>query len=213
MDIYNCLNVFVMGCLFDSNGPVTSLKTDKWRGHAGGLSIAFHSIRKEQLKVGAYVNVMNCTFLNNTSDLGFTNTRITTNVLTTFIFKGRGGGAVININSNTAVSVLVKDCTFQKNYASAHGGGLYIALGIVANHSVIVQDSQFLDNHTPGGAGGLNIGFVKRGSNFIANKVFAINLHFFRNSATHGGGSFVFNAAGKNFRRQKSPIEVLLRSK
>ena len=189
-----------MGCLFDSNGPVTSLKTDKWRGHAGGLSIAFHSNRKELLRVGAYVNVINCTFFNNTSDPGFTDIRITTNVLRTFIFKGRGGGAVININSNTAVSVLVKDCIFLKNYASAHGGGLYIVFGIVANHSVIIQDSKFLENHTPGSAGGLSMAFSERGSNFIANKVFAINLYFYRNSATHGGGSFVFNAGGKTIR-------------
>ena len=189
----------MIGCLFESNGPVTLPKTDKWRGHAGGLSIAFHSTRKEPLQMGAYVTVMNCTFFNNTSDLGFTDTQITTNVLTTFIFKGRGGGAAININSdNTAVTVSVKNCVFQKNNASAHGGGLYIAFGIVANHSVTIQDTQFLENHTPGGAGGLLIGFAKRGSNDIANKVFAINLLFFKNSAVHGGGSFIFNAGGKN---------------
>jgi len=171
---------------------------DKWRGHAGGLSIGFHSTRKENIKVDPQVTVMNCTFFNNTSDFGYTDVRVTTNVLTTFIFKGRGGGLAINLNFISAVSVLVTNCLFQKNYASAHGGGLYLAFGKVVSHSVIVQDSQFLENRTPGAAGGLQIGFAKRGDNYIANKVFAINIFFFRNSASQGGGSFIFNAGGKS---------------
>ena len=106
----------MIGNLFEFNGTDTSLKTDKWRSHAGGLSIAFHLIRREQLRVDAYVTVMNCTLFDNTSDPSLADTRITTNVLTTIILKG--GGAVININSNTEVSVSVRNCIFQKHYAS-----------------------------------------------------------------------------------------------
>ena len=129
----------MIGNLFEFNGTDTSLKTDKWRNHAGGLSIAFRLIRREQLRVDAYVTVMNCTLFDNTSDPGLADTRITTNVLTTIILKG--GGAVINTNSNTEVSVLVRNCIFQKHYASAFGGGLFVAFGVVANYTVVIYYS------------------------------------------------------------------------
>ncbi len=197
MDIYNCPQVHIDWCTFESNGPVDLLKEGQWRGFAGGLSVAFYSIDDRFENIG--IVLAHNTFLNNTSDPGLVGSRFTTDVLTTFIFRGRGGGCALNINTPSASSVLVTNCTFQRNLARAFGGGLYLAFGEVANHSVRIEDSFFIDNTTPGGAGGLEVGFALGGPNDLANTVFGINLVFERNTAAYGGASFVF-LAGRYFR-------------
>ena len=195
VDIYNCPNILVTDCSFHNNGPVTSFKTGLWRGHAGGLSIAFYSVAGEFEAIN--VTLTHNDFNKNTANPKLRESRFTTtNLFINFIFSGRGGGCAININTPTSSDVTVRNCTFRNNYALAYGGGLYLAFGVVANHSVIVQDSQFIENQTPGGAGGLEIGFAKGGSNDIANRVLAVNVTFLKNTASYGGGSFVF-IAGK----------------
>lgn len=199
MDIYNCHNIFIAHCTFENNGPVKTFKTDPWRGHAGGLSIAFNY--NESLdEIELSTTLVNNTFTNNSARPHFDLQQSTSKLLTKFVFTGRGGGCAVNINSHKSVNVSVKNCFFKKNYASAYGGGLYMAFGKVSGHTIMVRDTQFIENQTPGGAGGWEIGFAQAGMDSIANQVFALGLLFKNNKASYGGGVYIFIAGKDTYR-------------
>lgn len=192
MDIYNSQQVVVSDCIFEDNGPVMVTKLYDWRGHAGGLSIAFNYLESDNTNFSSVVR--NNIFRNNSVLASVGGQQSTSQLLQHFIPTGRGGGCAINVNSVVSVHVLVDGCTFESNYALTYGGGLYMGWGGVAGHVTTLNKTVFIENETPGGAGGLEIGFARGGTERSTNKVFAYDLHFIRNKATFGGGNYVFIA-------------------
>ncbi len=192
MDIYNCHQISVSNCLFENNGPVVITKTEPWRGHAGGLSIAFHYL--QVLNVTSSVILTNNKFLNNSVQTSVSGRQTTSQLLRDMIATGRGGGCAINTNSVTSVDVTIYGGIFERNYALSYGGGLYLAWGgaLGRGHTITINSTMFIENESGGGAGGLEIGFSTGGKAGIANRVFGYDLQFIRNKAITGGGTFVF---------------------
>ena len=183
LDIYNCLMVAVSSCLFESNGPAAVVKTDNFRGHSGGLSLAYSS-----LAGSPRFSIRDCNFSNNTADpssLG--NQRTTAQAFSQRIFTGRGGGLAILISGTDPVTGSVENCVFTDNRAKSFGGGLYTVQSGLSNHTINVNDSLFTGNSAGTGAGGMLAGFINGGDSRNSNKLIAVGCTFVRNAAPHGG--------------------------
>lgn len=193
VDIYNSYDVTVLNCTFEDNGPVMITKYFDWRGHAGGLSVAFNFLSPLNYSEITAV-IRDCTFRNNSVRAAVSGRQSTSQLLRRFIATGRGGGCAINLNSVTSARVEVTGCLFENNFALTYGGGLYLAWNLVSNHRTILNDIMFIENKCPGGAGGLELGFARGGREEISNELYASNLRFVRNMASYGGGVYVFIA-------------------
>ena len=193
VDIFNCHNVEIMYSRFAHNGPVRVLKLEAYRGHSGGLSVAYNW-NEVNVTTQPNVTVSSCQFYNNSASGPSSSVQQSTStLLTRLLFTGRGGGAAIIINSPLSVLVHVFNCTFEENYALSYGGGIYLAWGSVSGHVAVINRTRFIRNRTPGGAGGLEMGFAQGGYEENAVKVFAYNCEFIENEATHGGGVYFFS--------------------
>ena len=184
----------VLDTVFAHNGPVRVLKLEEYRGHSGGLSVAYNW---NDLNETVYPNVTisDCQFYNNSaSGPSSSIQQSTSTLLTRLLFTGRGGGAAVIINSPVSVHLHVLNCTFDGNYALSYGGGLYLAWGRVSGHVVVINHTRFIRNRTPGGAGGLEMGFAQGGYEEDAIRVFAYKCEFIENTATHGGGVYFFSS-------------------
>ena len=197
VDIYNSHEVIVSNCTFENNGPARITKFFPWRGHAGGLSVAFNYIQPLN-GIRLSVLVRDSYFRNNSVQAAVAGRQTTSQLLRRSLPTGRGGGCAINTNSITSVSVLVHDCVFERNFALTYGGGLYLAWVRASGHRTTINNTLFIENESPGGAGGIELGFARGGTASEGNQVFAYNLHFVRNRATYGGGVYVFIACELN---------------
>ena len=184
----------VLDSAFAHNGPVRVLKFDEYRGHSGGLSVAYNW-NALNTTTQPLVAISNCQFHNNSASGPSSNIQQSTStLLTRLLFTGRGGGAAVIINSPVSVQVHMLNCTFDDNYALSYGGGLYLAWGRVSGHVVRINRTRFIRNRTPGGAGGLEMGFAQGGFEDNAIRVFAYSCEFVENEATHGGGVYFFSS-------------------
>ena len=194
MDIYNSYKVAVFNCTFENNGPVNIAKLGyPWRGHSGGLSIA--SFFNESLTgIELSVLVRYSRFFNSTSIAPKDRQQTTSQLIQKYLPTGRGGGCIVSVSSVTPVNVEVSDCVFEQNHAMTYAGGLYYLFDKVSGHNASVNRVNFTDNDCDYGAGGMIFFFVEGGSEEDANQVFANDLYFRGNTATHGGGVYVFIA-------------------
>ena len=193
VDIYNSYDIFISNCTFESNGPVVITKNFAWRGHAGGLSVAFN-LKTVQNRSMLTTLIRDSTFRNNSVRATISGRQSTTQLLRHNIPTGRGGGCAVNVNSATSVHVLVDGCLFERNFALTFGGGLYFAWDIVSSHRTFLNNTLFIENESPRGGGGILILFTRGGTESISNHVYSTNLQFFGNKATYGGGVYVFIA-------------------
>ena len=183
-----------MDSRFAHNGPVRVLKLEAYRGHSGGLSVAYNW-NVVNITMQPTVTISNCQFFNNSASGPSSNIQQSTStLLTRLLFTGRGGGAAVIINSPISVLVHILNCTFEENYALSYGGGIYLAWGSVSGHVVVINNTQLVRNRTPGGAGGLEMGFAQGGYEQNAIKVFVYSSEFIENEATHGGGVYFFSS-------------------
>ena len=200
MDIFNSFEVSVYNCLFENNGPVVISKFVPFRGHSAGLSIAFNSARfKPTNRTQLTAVVRDSVFRNNTVLESVSIRRTTTQLLRRFLATGRGGGYVQSVHSSIAVEATVTGCVFERNFATSYGGGVFMAWTLVSNHTTTISHTSFVDNKCLGGAGGIEIGFGRTGPENQANRLYASDLHFVGNSATFGGGAYVFLACEYSF--------------
>ena len=182
LDIYNCLSVNVTSCVFEYNGPAAVVKPETFRGHSGGLSLAYSS-----LEVSPEFSVRDCNFTNNTADPSLGIQRTTTQVFQQRVFTGRGGGLAVLIHGVTPVDGSIEKCIFIDNVARSFGGGLYTVQSSLSNHTIRVRDSLFIGNYAGTGAGGLLAGFFDGGDDRNSNKLIATGCTFVRNQSPHGG--------------------------
>lgn len=193
VDIYNSLDVIVANCTFENNGPVTITKFVPIRGHSGGLSIGFLFMRPlitNQTRLTA--EVRDSVFRNNSVQSSVSGRQTTSQLLTKFLITGRGGGYATSIHSIIPVDIIVTGCMFERNFALSFGGGMYMGWFVAGNHTTTISHTSFIENECPGGAGGLEIGFARAGSQYTGNKLFGSDLLFVGNTATYGGGTYVF---------------------
>ena len=187
VDIYNCGYPTITNCTFQNNGPTYIIKTQRYRGHSGGLSVGYNY--DSVIGYNPLVLVSNSTFINNS-----VMTRLTTDtqVLQNRIFTGRGGGASIIINAADSVFALVEDCYFGENSALTLGGGLYTIPDGLSNHTIIVNRTKFINNRSLGGGGGLQQVYINPGSLSRLLSVLTYNCDFIGNTATVGGAIYQF---------------------
>ncbi len=184
--------VYIGNCTFEHNGPVSVLKTQQYRGHSAGLSIG----TREESTNNSEINFMvaDCVFRNNTSKAPPDNVGITTRLLRTFIFPGRGGGCSILMDTSLPANATIENCIFEENSATNYGGGIYLGFGHNnITYVVVVNKAKFVRNRSAS-AGGLLYAFppgVGPGADLLLT-----NSEFVENSAQFGGGAYI-SAAGK----------------
>jgi hypothetical protein len=188
IDIYNSPSVSITSCDFFHNGPVYIIKTQEYKGHAGGLSVGYNYM--DELSVHPSVSITGCTFFNNSAEVDESFT--TTQVLIERVFPGRGGALSLLINSITMVTMNVTYCNFINDFASSFGGGVYTILDGLSNHIITFQSCDFVDNLSGRHAGALQIGFGQNGNEDFSNRVVARDCRFLGNQAEYGGAVYVF---------------------
>lgn len=195
VDIFNSFEVLVHNSLFENNGPVVITKFIPFRGHSAGLSIAFNSFKfKPSNRSKLTALVRDSVFRNNSVHVSVSGRQTTSQLLRRFLVTGRGGGYALVVHSIVSVDVVITGCVFEKNFALSYGGGVFIVWTLVSNHTTTISHTSFIENECSGGAGGIELGFGRTGPEEKANKLFASDLHFLRNTATYGGGAYVFIA-------------------
>lgn len=188
LDLYDCANVTVSNCTFSDNGPVTVVKSNPYRGHAGGLSLGYYYVTSAP----PVAMVTGCVFTNNTSTPPSYDQQTTSQLLQYLKFTGRGGGSSVLMGAPLPVNVVYEDCVFTANVASSYGGGLYSGYSGNHDNNLVVNRTTFARNTTPGGGGGLEVGFA---SGMFPNTVTSVRVYgseFTENQAGVGGGIYVF---------------------
>ena len=168
------------------------IKSEQYRGHAGGLSVGYH--REGMLSSQPQLRVEKCTFRNNTSDPMASIQQSSTQLLQRFAFTGRGGGCAILVNSFLPLSGMLEDCTFEDNFARTLGGGLYVAFDGQLDHLVVLNWVRLVRNFCPSTAGGLEVGYVSGSTSGSVSSLFAYNSEFVENRAMFGAGVYLFTA-------------------
>ena len=193
LDIYNCQTALITDCTFEHNGPVSVNKSERYRGHAGGLSVGYH--REGMLSSRPQLRVERCTFRNNTSDPLANIQQSTTQLLQQGVYTGRGGGCSIIITSFSPLNGTLEDCVFEENFAHSYGGGLYITFDGQLDHLLVLNRVRLAKNSSPTG-GGLVVGYGP-GSAFKFDSVsslFVFNSEFVENGAEFGAGMYLITA-------------------
>ena len=170
------------------------IKSEQYRGHAGGLSVGYH--REGILSSRPRLRVERCTFRNNTSDPLASIQQSTTQLLQQFIYTGRGGGCAIIINPSLPLNGTLEDCVFEENVARSFGGGLYVVFNGQLNHVLVLNRVRLVRNVCPSTAGGLEVGYGPGSASSSTSSLFAYNSEFVENRAVFGGGVYLF-AVGK----------------
>ena len=188
--MYNFRTITVDKCVFEHNGPASSIKfTNYLRGHCGGLAISHHKYPPYH----DHVVVIKNTVFSNNSALPTTTTRLsTTDTYRESVFTGKGGGLGLFLGAGT-IDVEVTNCSFLSNVALSYGGGLYAIIDSKANHSVLIQDCLLRRNRCLFSAGALFIGFRDSGSSVIHSSVITRNVICKENVARQAGCVHAFS--------------------
>ena len=195
VDIYNCGYPTITNCLFQHNGPASVIKQQPYRGHSGGLSIGLSL--SHSLGFTPQVQLSNCRFISNSAIVGSNLVQTSSNALQRLIFTGRGGGAVILVNTTDPASVSVEDCIFVDNSATSFGGGLYLFPDGPSNNTFVVNRTVFIQNRAGGGSGALHLGFRDIGALTRLHTILIYNSEFTKNTGSIGGAIY-FSVTGKS---------------
>ena len=184
MEIYNCANILIQDCLFENNGPANIIKSQKYLGQSGGLSIGYNYDSENDFN--PIVHISNSAFINNSVMTGIID--YDEAAIRNRLFPGRGGGASIIANSLNAIYATIEWCYFKDNSAQGYGGGLYIVPSGQTNHTCVINNTKFINNRSPNG-GGIHMGFLIPGTLNRAISILIYNTEFTANYASHGGGA------------------------
>ena len=169
----------------DDNGNI--------RSDSGGLVLRYSQNNISNFH--AYIN--DCCFINGTAGRRIDPEEllaILANALNVALnqnqFSGRGGGMNVYINTiNSFVTVIVRNCLFENNFAEFFGGGLYIYTGgRSSNHSVLVEDTDFINNSVAAAGGAVHMGLLIQNLDAPGSQFNYTRCSFLSNSADYGGG-------------------------
>ena len=166
------------------------VKSEKYRGHAGGLSVGYY--KDKVLATRPQLRVTKCTFRNNTSDPEANSQQDTTLLFQTFIFTGRGGGCSLPINPFYPLNATIEDCLFEGNIARTFGGGLYVKFDGKLDHQVVLNRVKLVRNICWGSSGGLLVAIGTGSTVEVPSLLHAYNSEFIENRAVSGGGMGFF---------------------
>ena len=193
VNIYNCVEVQVIGCTFQHNQATSVFRDLPFRIAGGGLSFALSSNQTVQDTTVHRYTIQACTFLNNSANSTLPPLNIS-GVLSERFLNGRGGGLAMFVNHPSFLAVRVIGCNFTANTANAFAGGLYL----LPLHIMVDKDFEFIGNHfegnvaPAGGGSAFGVPFSQRCTSerceTVRERVRVENSTFMRNSATYGAG-------------------------
>ena len=163
----------------------------KYRGNSGG--VAFGYTMPENIITQPKLQVFNSIFRNNCA-MAESTFHTSSQSIASKVFSGRGGSMAVYINgTHNNISIAIKNCTYENNFARYHGGGLYLLIAERTGTScslneVVIERTQFASNKAGIGGGGI----------VMFNPVMKIvDCNITNNSARAGGGIFVFRSISR----------------
>lgn len=180
--IVTLTNFSIMNCTHqDTNSfPENSALSIVYRGSGRNMS---------------YVQIYNSQFQYNS--VGNKETERNHNVAATgSSYPGRGGALGIFINEpirNTAINIVISECSFINNTAGLFGGAIYLTSNqLSSGHSFRLINSVFEQNYAGVDGGGFSQGSTKTGNFsihtfFTASNYHLENCNFTQNTAQFGG--------------------------
>ena len=140
------------------------------------------------------LQISGCKFRNNTSNPQESGKVVTTSqLISDFIFSGRGGALAIIINSSFAFDMRIEDCVVENNFATSFGGGIYLGYSGYNTHTTDINRILFTNNNCDGPSGGLHSAFIEGGGNGFTVTLNVYNSEFYDNEAEFGGAIFLFS--------------------
>ena len=185
----------ISNCTFEYNRG-SGLSSSSNRGNTGCLAIGYNDFNTSIDSVS--VEIRNSNFVGNSAtidDPRLTDTSLI-NLLSTNVYRGRGGGIGIYLH-NVNATVLISDCLFQNNNA-LYGAGMYIAYGGwpgEVQHTTTVKRCNFVENSAEYGGGAMQVTFRIFGDNANPMVAEVIDSNFTRNVALEVGGGVGFSVA------------------
>ena len=151
----------------------------------GGLHIQFSRYTQTTL------TVENCIFDHNISPYVDVLGLMKASNFTKWIGNGLGGGiGILLLKNSSGATILITNCTFQRNRAP-WGGGICVYLQMkTTNNTVIVANSTFVNNSARNGGGGVQVRLGKLEKD-LNNKILFQNIFLEKNWARFGGGTSV----------------------
>lgn len=215
-----CFQVAVFNCIFEHNGPVTTLKQEQYRGSAAGISVGYDDNHYHPAGTlpdsvpdgNGFLSITGCTFRNNTHSPLTEDQLDPHQFLSRYLFPGRGGALSLTVNSSFPFHANITDCLVEDNSAQSIGGGFYIAFSGYSEHLTVVSNSEFVRNSARDiGGGGFFVGFVEAGR----RKRFSVrlqlyNCNFTENKAVFGGGIFFIAGRTLSIRNANSRFHILI---
>lgn len=144
------------------------------------------------------------------SDCIFSSNKVTANsssssstdLLTTNIFIGRGGGLSMPIYGMSVINIVVTNSVFVNNFAEYFGGGLYCFIrGTIVSQTYLYKNNTFINNNSPAGSG-FNFGNFGDPTPSSTLHCTIHNCTFKSNSAEKGGCLHItpsYNRSSGNF--------------
>ena len=192
LDIFNCHHILFNNSLLENNFG-TGIVNAHYRGNTGGVSFGYNTLPTNFSS--PMLQVAHSVFRNNSA-------RATSAFLTSSqaffaqIFTGRGGSLAIFVNeSRHDLDALITNCTFESNIARSFGGGVFLLLGgFGTHHKVVVERVVVVSNVAIQGGGGFQAAFFNNGPEEDPLLMRFDDCRFENNSASAGGGVFVFTS-------------------
>ena len=184
VNIYNCPNVNVVNCTFEHNNSTGGFSRDRFQGSSGGLSIGFFDGRASPATDNITILVDSCRFISNNSTAFGSNVHIATDILSTNLVMGRGGGMSITLKTELAVYSIVTNNYYENNWANVFAGGLYfLVVDITRNQTHVFRSNHYLRNQAGTTTGAMLYGLV---GNVQLRSAISVNIsdsYFLENSS------------------------------
>lgn len=108
-----------------------------------------------------------------------------------FTFPGRGGAVSILINSLFEFDVSISECLVVDNTANTAGNGVLLVFTGHSSHTATIDGTMFVRN-TGSLTGALTLGYFEGTTNGMLIQLNVRNCRFEGNSASFGGGVFLY---------------------
>ena len=163
MEFRECNNIAIRRCLFDNN--INNLADNLVLLESNRIDISdLNNLSFSGGALGLYANATNLSFLmedcliikNNGSSQAIDPRRPPL-----FQLDGHGGGLFFRLSGVVNSTVIIRNTTFNSNFAEIDGGGLFVSMSDNAReNTILIEDCNFSNNrvvNTSGGAIAINL--------------------------------------------------------